>query len=256
MDINLVLGFTVGAVVGIGAALLGIFIVLYRLSLAGDALSHVALPGIGIAILVGVSPTIGAIVFLFAGVISIMMIERYTTLPIDAIVGVFFTTSLAIGALLSPSSEELLESLFGEITAISAVNALIGIFFGLIVIALTLYKYKDFTRLTLSTDFAKSEGQSVESSEFALLLLLTVMIAIGIKIVGILLLGALIIIPPAAAKNIGRSLRAVTIVAVSIGLAAVLIGMALANFLEVQPGPLIVLTNTAFFILSLILRRV
>lgn len=234
--------------------MVGVFVVLRRLALTGDALSHVALPGIGLAVAVGVSPFFGALVFLLAGVIGIVLIERRTNLSVDAIVGVIFTASLAVGALVAPSAESLMESLFGDVSRMSVTDFTIGMLFGLGTIVVVLVRFQDFTRMTLSGELAKSEGVAVERLELLLLLLLAVMVAVGIKIVGILLLGALIIIPAASAKNLARGMRSMTVLAATFGLITVLTGLVLAKVLGVSPGPLVVLSNTAVFAVSLAWR--
>lgn len=251
LTVRFEISLLVGAIVGVGASLIGVFVVLRRLALAGDALSHVALPGIGIAVALRINPFFGALAFLIAGVIGIVLIERRTNLSVDAIVGVLFTASLAIGALVSPSAESLLESLFGDISKLTRFDAVIGLVFGLSAIGITLLRFKDFTRLTLSAELAQSEGVAVEKTEFLLLMLLAVMVAVGIKIVGILLLGALIIIPAASAKNLGGSMRAVTLLAVIFGLVTVIVGLILADIFHVAPGPMVVLSNTGVFVVSL-----
>lgn len=245
----------VAAVVGVGASLIGVFIVLRRLALAGDVLSHVALPGIGLAIALNINPFFGALAFLIAGAVVIVLIERRTTLSVDVIIGVLFTTSLAIGAVISPNAESLLESLFGDISKLTPADTLIGLVFGLAAIVVALWRFRDFTRVTLSAELAQSEGVAVEKTEFLMLLLLAVMVAIGIKVVGILLLGALIIIPPSAALNISKSMRSLILLAVVFGLSAVTVGLILATLFYLPTGPIAVITNTVIFLVSLLWRK-
>lgn len=249
------LSLLAGAVIGVGAAMVGVFVVLRRLALTGDALSHVALPGIGLAVALGINPFFGAFVFLLAAVIGIVLIERRTNLSVDAIVGVLFSASLAIGALASPSAESLMESLFGDVSSMNVVDFSLGLIFGLGTIVIILFRFKDFTRMTLSVELAKSEGVAVERAEFLLFLLLATMVAVGIKIVGILLLGALIIIPAASAKNLAAGMRSMTVLATLFGLITVVAGLIIARILGTSPGPIVVLSNTAVFAVSLVWRR-
>ncbi|MFQ5353632.1 MAG: metal ABC transporter permease, partial [Thermodesulfobacteriota bacterium] len=107
---SIILPIIVSALVAAAASLLGSFAVLKRMALVGDALSHVALPGLAIALLLNLNPFLGALVFLLVAVVGIWTVQNKSTLPIDTIVGVFFTSSLALGALITPE-HELIEAL-------------------------------------------------------------------------------------------------------------------------------------------------
>src|SRR3990167_3917418 len=105
LDTTMLLGITTSVFVGVAAGYLGSFMVLRRMALVGDALSHVALPGVALALLFNLNPFLGAIAFLGVTVIGIWIIEYRSSLSLDTIVGVFFTASLALGALLTPEHE-------------------------------------------------------------------------------------------------------------------------------------------------------
>ena len=104
--------------IGAAAGYLGSAMVLKRMSLVGDALSHVALPGMALAMLYNMNPFIGAFVFLVFGILLVWKMEKSTKLPIENLVGIIFTASLAIGILITPEPE-LIEALFGDIASIS-----------------------------------------------------------------------------------------------------------------------------------------
>ena len=236
-------------------SLLGTFIILRRMALVGDALSHVALPGIALAVVFDFSPFIGASIFLFLAVIAITLLERNSVLPIDALVGVFFTAALGIGALISPTSESLLEALFGDISNLRVIDAQIAVVVTLFVAITTLVLFRDFAMLTLSRELAHSEGVAVERTEFIFLVLVAIMVAIGIRIIGALLIGALVIIPASAAKNISNSLRGMAVISVIIAIATVILGSAVAVSFKMVPGPVITVVAAVFFVLSLVVRK-
>ncbi len=241
--------------VGVGVSLLGTFIILRRMALVGDALSHVALPGIALASIYKFNPFIGAVALLLFAVLAITFLERHSSLPIDALVGVFFTASLGIGALLSPSAESLLEALFGDIRDLNIIDAEIAVVVGVLVVVATLILFRDFTHLTLSRELAHSEGVAVERTELIFLFLLAIMIAIGIRIIGTLLIGALVIIPASVAKNISVSLRGMAVISVIVGIVTVVAGSAIAASFQLVPGPVITVVAATFFLLSLLVRR-
>jgi len=245
------IGLLVGSIVGVGTALLGIFIIMKHLALAGDALSHVALPGIGIAVVIGINPFYGALLALIIGVILIVSIDRHTTIPLDAAVGIILSGALALGVLFFPSAESLMDALFGSIFKLTVTDAVIGLTLGSAVIIITLIKYKDLIHLSLSKELAQSEGINVDKDEFLLLFLLAIMVAVGIKIVGILLLGALVVIPAAAARNIGGGMRTVTLLTAFFGLTTVISGIILAAIFQLPSGPMVVFTNVLIFVSSL-----
>lgn len=244
----------VGVSVAIGVSLLGTFIILRRMALVGDALSHVALPGIALAVTYKFSPFLGAIGFLLLAVVAVTIIERRGVLSIDALVGVFFTAALGIGALISPSAESLLEALFGDIAKLKVVDAQIAVVVGLLVAASTLVLFRDFSHLTLSPELAHSEGVAVERTEFVFLLLLAAIVAVGIRIVGALLVGALVIIPASVAKNISVSLRGMAVTSVVVGVLTVLVGSLIAFMFRLSPGPSVTAVAAAFFLVSLFFR--
>lgn len=244
-----------GIGIGIGVSLLGTFIILRRMALVGDALSHVALPGIALAATYDFSPILGALGFLIATVVAITLIERKSTLPVDALVGVFFTTALGIGALISPSSDSLLEALFGDISNLRLIDAQIAVVVGLAVMVMTMLFFREFALLTLSPELAHSEGVAVERVEFIFLMLLAAIIAVGVRVVGTLLIGALVIIPPSVAKNIGGSLRSMAVISVCVGIVTVVVGSVVAAWSNLAPGPVITAVAAVFFLVSLFARR-
>src|SRR3989344_3917049 len=134
-----------GLFTALAASLLGAFIVVKRMALVGDVLSHVALPGIGLALILSIDPIYGAAVFLLAAAFGTWLIEKKTALPPEAIIGTFFTATLALGVILVPN-EELFESLFGNLFAIKKLDAIVIVSTSLIIFTLTLMLSR---RLTL-----------------------------------------------------------------------------------------------------------
>ena len=124
MDNSLLLQVITGSLIGLGAGYVGSFMVLRRMSLVGDALSHVALPGIAVSLLFNVNPFFGAFAALFIAIILIWILEKRTELPSETLVGIMFTVSLALGLLLTPEPE-LLEALFGDITQVTSADFII-----------------------------------------------------------------------------------------------------------------------------------
>lgn len=244
----------VGIVVGISASILGVFVISRKMALISDALSHVALPGMAIALIIGINPFVGAAVSLVLSIIAISWLAEHSALATETLIGVFFTAALALGLLFVPR-EDLLEALFGDITRLSLENLIISIVGGVLVIFLTIIYFQKFAKITFSSDLALSEGISIKQVDLLFLFLLAATVAIGIKAIGTLLMGALIIVPAAAARNLSNGLRAMTIVSLIIGVASVVLGFIISGLFNLPSGPAVVLVGAGFFIISLIFKK-
>jgi len=243
-----------GIFIGGTAGFLGSLMLTKRMALVGDALGHVALPGMGLALLLGLDVSFGAFVFLFLGIFLIWLFEIKTSLPTEALVGVVFVTSLAIGFLIVPEPE-LLEALFGDISKVSFEMALISAVFSILIFLVVKKIYPGMILANISNDLAKSEGIKVEKQNFIYLLSIAAMVALGVKIVGSLLVGALVIIPAAAARNVSKNLKEYYSGSVVLGILSCFFGSLLSKLTGFSVGPLIILTSALFFLISLIFKK-
>ena len=240
--------------VGLAAGYLGSFMVLRRMALVGDALSHVALPGVALGLIFNFNPLLGAFATLFLGIVCIWLIEQKTKLSTESLVGLFFTVSLAIGLIITPEPE-LLEALFGDISKVTGLDMVLAIALSLTVVIITSRISRGLMLGILSDDLARSNGIKTTKINFIFLLLVAIVVALGIKVVGTFLMGALVIIPAIAAKNFAKSLKSYVWGSAVVGLLSALIGIILANTLSLSPGPIIVLTSGALFLISLLSPR-
>ncbi len=245
--------FWIALLVGIASGSIGPFILLRRMALVGDALSHVALPGIALALTYGLDPFYGVIVFLIAAAFAIYWLEGRSRVPPDAIVGLLFTASLAIGILILPDSE-IIESLFGAFPVLSLPFLLSILTAAAVLAALCFLLAKRFLFLIVSPDLAKVHGLT-RKYDLALLVIFAMIVALGIKLVGTLLMGALTIIPASIAKNLSGSMRRYVIFSAALGGAISVAGVWLADMFRFLPGPSIVLLGIAVFVLSLPLAK-
>ncbi len=243
-----------GIFIGGAAGYLGSLMLTKRMALVGDALGHIALPGMGIALLLGLNVSLGAFVFLFFGIFLIWLFEIKTSLPTEALVGVIFVASLAVGFLIVPELE-LLEALFGDITKVSFGMALASVVFSILIFFVVKRIYPSMILANISSDLAESEGIKVKKQNFIYLLSIAVMVALGVKIVGSLLVGALVIVPAAAARNVSKNLKEYYLGSIVLGILSCFFGSLLFKFTGFPAGPLIILTSTFFFLISLIFKR-
>jgi len=254
MDNQFLIIFISGIFAALSASFLGAFIVVKRMALVGDVLSHVALPGIGLALLFGINPIFGAAVFLLAAAFGTWLIEKRTLLPPDAIIGTFFTATLALGVLLVPN-HELFESMFGNLFAVSYYDAVTIIAASIIIFGLTLILSRRLTLSIAAPDLAKSIGAKPDIAYLCFLLLFALSIAIGIKLIGSVLMGALTILPATSARNIAWSLKSFLGFSVVLGVLMTSVGLIVANAFGFPPGPAVILSGIVFFFISLFFKK-
>lgn len=241
-------------VLAAASGLIGAFALMRRMSLAADAMSHIALPGIGIALLFSINPFVGGLAALLIGALLIWGIEAKTGIATETIIGVIFSASLAIGSLIIPD-HELLEALFGNLLSITNLELSIGIVAGLAVIALVLWSKERLTLSILVPDIAKTVNINNRRLNLFFLIIFSTTIILGLKFLGALLMGSLIIIPAATAKNLATNLKSDLLIA---SLSAMLIA-GLGFFIAMQQGwnlgPTIIATAAIFFLFSFLVPK-
>ncbi len=243
-----------GIFIGGAAGFLGSLMLTKRMALVGDALGHVALPGMGLALLLGLDISFGAFFFLLLGIFLIWLFEIKTSLPTEVLVGVVFVASLAIGFLIVPKLE-LLEALFGDISKVSFEMALISAVFSILIFLVVNRIYPKMILANISDDLAKSEGIKIKRQNFIYLLSIAAIVALGVKIVGSLLVGALVIIPAATARNLSKNLKEYSLGSIAIGILSCFCGGLIFKLTGFPAGPSIILTSTFFFLISLIFKK-
>lgn len=249
----------VGIILGALMAVLGVFVVLRKMSFFSDAIGHSALTGIALGLLLNFSPSLGALVFALLVALAISIIRSTTKLSIDTLLGVLFPASVALGVIivtLTPGYQaDLISFLFGNILTVTTTDMVISIIMSAIVIAAMIWAGKGFVEILFDQSLAKAEGIPVARYELIFLLLLAAVIALAIKFVGIVLVTALLIIPAASAQNVARSLSSMFWISTVFSLIAIIVGMIASAFLRSPSGPTIVLTCVILFVLSLALRK-
>jgi ABC-type Mn2+/Zn2+ transport system permease subunit len=228
-----------------------------RMALASDALSHVALPGIGIALALQLNPLAGGLAALFLGTLLVWALEYRTRMSTETVIGVVFSSALALGSLIA-SGEELIEALFGGGGGRGGVTALESAFGVLAAAAIVVFVLRAKHRLLIalvSADLARTARIDVPRLDLLYLLAFAVTVALGLRYLGVLLMGSLIIIPAATAKQITRSLNAMLAVAAAVAVLCTLLGLYAAARLHRESGALIIAIAAGFFFASLVGRR-
>ena len=254
MHLHEAIALLASLVMAISAGLMGAFAHMRRMSLAADALSHVALPGIGVALLLGVDPLIGAVVTLLAGALLIWQLEQRTHLATDAIIGVVFASALALGSMIT-RGEELIDALFGDPRRMTIWEATFGVLAGLLVIAFILRRKSALVLALVSPEIAHTSGVNEGRLDLEYLMFFALTVAMGLRFLGALLMGSLIIIPAAAARRLATGLNPMLSISAGVAVLSTTLGDSLAQGIHQKSGPVIVLVGAAFFLLSLLRRR-
>jgi ABC-type Mn2+/Zn2+ transport system permease subunit len=233
------------------AGLIGCFAVMRRMVLAGDALSHVALPGIGIALALNIHPVFGALATLFFGALLVWALENRARLATETVIGVVFSTALAVGSLLT-SGSELLEALLGRSGEISGTEVAFGLLAAAGVVVFVLRSKHALVLSLVSRDLARTAGVDVRRLDLLYLLTFALTVALGLRYLGVLLMGSLIIIPAATAKRLSRNLTTMLTLAALFGASTTIVGVVIANALHREAGPIIVIVSGALFFLAML----
>jgi len=245
----------VGISVGLAAGYLGSIMVLEKMALVGDALSHVALPGLALGILFNFNPLVGGFAFLFVSAVLIWHLGRVTKLSFETLVGATFTLALAIGILLfGDNLDALEEALFGDITKVAITEAVVAVAISVAVISLTRFIYRKIVLGLISEELAISKGISIARNNLLYLLLVSLTVAMGIQITGTLLVGFLVVTPAAAAKIISANLSKYLLLSSIFGAISAISGILMSSYFNILPGPLVVISGITIFVVAMVIR--
>lgn len=243
-----------GSMVAILAPAFGLFIVLRRLSLIADTLSHVALMGVAIGFVTSIYPTFIALIATTSSAAGIEQLRSRGRLPGDAALAIFLYSSLAIAVIVISKSSgfnaDLFGYLFGTVLSINDRDLwLIGILL-LVVIVFVASFYAELTQSAFDQDLAHVSGVRVTATNLALAILTGATVTASMRVVGVLMVGALIVIPVLAALRLARGFRTALLLAIGFGLLSVWVGLAVAFYADLAAGGSIVLTTVAMFALA------
>ena len=237
----------------VAAGLVGSFAVMRRMSLAADPLSHVALPGIGIALALHIHPVFGAVIALVFGALLVWVVEERGGATTESVIGVVFSAALAIGSILT-TGEDLIEALFGGAGALTWSEKIFGLLVATAIVLFIIVFRNSLVIMMVSPDIARTAGINVRWFDLLYLECFALTIALGLRYLGVLLMGALIIIPAATSKRLSRDLKSMLWFSVMLSVISTTLGSGIAVHLHHEAGPIIVLVATALFLLSLIPR--
>ena len=260
MDEFIVRALIGGLMVAAVAGPLGSFVVWRRMAYFGDTLAHSALLGVALGFLIGISTNITVIVLCVALALLLVLLQGQRRLASDTLLGILAHSSLSLGLVVLSFMEglrvDLFAYLFGDILAVTWGDVgwmLIG---GSVALVLLLLIWRPLLALTVHEDLARVEGQPAQWISLGFMLLIALVIAVAMKVVGILLITSLLIIPAATARRFARTPEQMGLIAAILGMLAVLGGIGGSLYWDTPTGPSIVVAAAALFAaISLVPRR-
>lgn len=248
-----------GLALALVAGPLGSFVVWRRMAYFGDTLAHAALLGVALGFLLDVSPSVAVVVGCIVLAVLLVTLQQRQPLAADTLLGILAHSTLSLGlvtvSLLDEVRVDLMAYLFGDLLAVGTGDLLWIVAGSALVLGVLAWLWRPLLALTVHEELARVEGLPVGALRLALMLLIAVVIAVAMKIVGVLLITSLLIIPAASAQRHARSPEQMAAGASLVGLLAVCAGLALSWYQDTPAGPSIVVSAAGLFLLSFLLPR-
>lgn len=248
-----------GFILGILLACLGVITALRKMAFFGEGIAHASLAGVAIGVLAGFSPLPIAILWAIIVAISIFLIEQKTKLSSDTAIGIFFTASMALGVIMmnftTGYQPELVSFLFGSILTITTPDLIIIAILSFIILAWFFTYLKQLIFLSLSEDQAFVAGIDTHKQLLIFYISLAIATVLGVKILGIVLISALLVLPPAISRLHTSSFKSYLTQSIIISEFIIIGGLITSYGLDLPPGAVIVLLGTLLFLLSLLTKK-
>lgn len=251
--------YLAGIFIAVLCAVLGIFLVLRKLSLIGDGLSHVSFGALALGLFFGVYPVYISIPIVLLGAYFILRLTEKSQVYGDAAIGIVSAVGISAGVILASLSHgfnvDLFSYLFGNILAISRTEVFLSLGLSVAVLIIIILFYNDLFAVAFDEDYAKITGIKAKRINLILTFLTAITVVLAIKVVGVMLVSALLIMPAVAALQLARSFKEAIILASLAAAISVLIGITASFFLNLPAGASIVLISFLIFLSCLIIRR-
>ncbi len=248
-----------GLFISLSCALLGVFLLLRRDAMIGHGLSHLAFAGVALGLFLNIMPIPVAIVVTILGALGIRGLKTRAGLYGDTAIGILSSVGMGAGIILVTISHKfnagLFGYLFGEILAIEPSEVWLSVILAAVVIVSLLLNYHKLMYMTFDSESARASGIRVGRLDLLLTLLTAVTVVLGMKVVGILLVAALVVIPAASSLRLATNFKTAVIGSCAIALLSVLAGLPLAFFLDLPASGSIVLISFVFFLACGLVKR-
>ena len=246
-----------GTLIAVLCSVLGVFLVLRRLSLIGDGLAHVTFGSVAVSLVLGINPvyvTVAAIPLVMLSSLGILKLTEKARIYGDAAIGIVSSLGIACGILLASVAGgfnvDLFSYLFGNILAVGDSDMIIAAVLFVVVMLAIVFFYRDLFAITFDEDLAKCSGIRTAAINTVLVLMTSLTVVLAMKVVGIMLISALLILPAVTALQIARSFKTTIIVSCCFATISVTIGIFGSFVLNLPTGGFIVIVNFILFILA------
>jgi zinc transport system permease protein len=244
--------------IGVLTSLAGFFVVYRRLAFAGVGIAHAIFGGVALAFVLGIAPLLGGAVFALAIALAIAATSRRGSLSEDSAIGIFFSAAMALGTVLVARTTgyvDLFGYLFGNILAVTPQDLYTLLIAGSAVLLFFVLQFHNLMAVAFSPELAEVDGKPVALLEYGLMLAIAGVVVLAVRMVGIVLVSALLVIPPATARLWARHYRSFILITLAVNLISSVGGLLLSFFFDLPSGGTIVLLGTAFFLVSLLVHR-
>ncbi len=249
-----------GILIGILCSVLSVYVVLKRMAFIGQGVAHAAFGGIAFALLFNLNVFVTTAIFCVLVALLIGMVSRKGKISEDSAIGLFLTTSMALGVIFlnlrKEYTQDVFSYLFGNILSVSRTDVIRVAIIGIIVLGFILYFYKQLKFFTFDEESAQVAGIPVDFLYYTLLALLSVVIVVAVQVVGVILVTALLVIPATSALLIGRRFLPVMIISVIIGVFSTVSGLITSYQLGISSGASIVVILFVIFLISFGINKI
>jgi len=250
---------TAGIIVGIICPLIGIFLVLRRLSLIGDTLSHISLAGVAAGLAAGINATLTAVVFALGGSLVIEYLRRHYSKYAELATAITMSGGMGLAVILISlgrgNTASVLSYLFGSVASVTKTDLFIMAAVGLIVMVSIIALYRPLFFIAFDEEGARIAGIPVNKINLYFTLLTAITVAVSMRIVGILLVSSLMIIPAAASMQIAKSFKTSVYISVAAALISVISGLVLSFYFSLAPGGTIIMFSLFMLLLIISLKK-
>jgi len=248
-----------GIIASVLCGVIGVYVILNRIVFIGGGIAHTAFGGIGLGYFLGKDPLIFAVLFSVAAALGIGAISERSRVSEDTAIGVFWAAGMSLGivfvSLSTGYAPDLFDYLFGNILAVSWSDVLMISFLTLAMLVLVALLYKDLLILSFDPSYGEAVGLPARELHLLLLCMVALSVVVLIKIVGIILVIALLTIPGAIGRQHAQSLKRIMTLSILLGASFVLVGLTISYQLNIPSGATIILAAAATFFVSTLLTR-
>lgn len=251
--------FAAGLAIGVIAPIIGMFLVVRRYSLMADTLAHVSLAGVALGLLLKINPIFSAIGLSLAASIGIEELRNSRKIFGESVLALFLSGSLAVAVIILSLAKgfnaNLFSYLFGSISTVSPLDLWVTVGLAILVFTTVLLFYKKLFFVSFDTELARANGMPVKKYNLVIVMLAAIAVALSIRIVGVLLIGALMVIPVISAMQYGKGFRTTLFLSVFFSLVSVLAGLFVSYYLGLASGGTIVVIALFIFLMSLFISK-